>query len=222
MHHLRAAGERGQLCPRSCRAKEKTMKRIAFLSAAVLFISAACVWAVELVGVHGSNLQYTTTMDITIGDKPYHLVLTGTALRQKFLFNVYTIGSYVLEGAAVHTAEELAAIDKPKQLHLVMERDVGGGDIAEAFMIAIRQNYPTPYFNEEVNRLVEMMREIEFKKGDHIYLTHQPGTGLRCQVIGKGDISLENPDFSRAIWDIYLGKNNIGEGVKKNLISRLR
>lgn len=198
------------------------MKRIGLLSAAVLLVSAACVWAVELVGVHGSNARYSTTMDITIGDKPYHLVLTGTALRQKLFFNVYTIGSYVLEGAAVHSAEELAAVNQPKQLHLVMERDVAGSDIAEAFLIAIRQNYPTPYFNEEVNHLIEMMREIEFKKGDHIYMTHQPGTGLRCQVIGKGDFTIENPDFSRAVWDIYLGKNNIGDGIKKGLTSRLR
>lgn len=198
------------------------MKRIGLLSAVVLLFCAANVPAVELVGVSGSNTHYTTTMDITIGDKPCHLVLTGVGLRQKFFFNVYSIGSYVLDGAAVHTAEELASVNQPKQLHLVMERDVSGGDIAEAFLVAIRQNYPTPYFNEEVNRLVEMMREINFTKGDHIYMTHQPGIGLRCQVIGKGDITIDNPDFSRAIWDIYLGKNNVGDGIKKGLTSRLR
>ncbi|SRR5579883_772121 len=198
------------------------MKRYGLLGAAVLLVCTAQVPAVELVGVHGSNTQYTTTMDITIGDKPFHLVLTGVALREKFFLNVYAIGSYVLEGAAVHTAEELAGLNQPKQLHLVMERDVDGGDIAEAFRLAVRQNYPAPAFNEEVNRLVEMIREINFTKGDHIYLTHQPGIGLRCQVIGKGDFTIENPDFSRAIWDIYLGRNNIGEGIKKGLTSRLR
>jgi hypothetical protein len=214
--HDRRAAQKG-------RVEEKFMKPTVFLWATVLFLCVVGpISAVELVGVRGSNTQYTTTMDITIGDKPFHLVLTGVALRQKFLFNVYTIGSYVLEGAAVHTAEELAAIDQPKQLHLVMERDVAGGDIAEAFRVAVRQNYPTPYFNEEVNRLVEMLREINFTKGDHIYLTHQPGIGLRCQVIGKGDFTIENPDFSRAVWDIYLGKNNLGDGIKKGLISRLR
>ncbi len=198
------------------------MKRFGLLGAAVLLVCAARISATELVGVHGSSTQYTTTMDITIGDKPYHLVLTGVALREKFFFNVYTIGSYVLDGVAVHTAEELAALNQPKQLHLVMERDVEGSDIAEAFRIAVRQNYPTPAFDNEVNRLVEMIREIDFRKGDHIYLTHQPGIGLRCQVIGKGDFLIDNADFSRAIWDIYLGKNNIGEGIKKGLTSRLR
>jgi len=76
----------------------------------------------------------------------------------------------------------------PKQLHLVMERDVSGNDIAEAFLVAIRQNHPTPEFNYEVNRLIDMMRNIDFKAGDHIYLTHQPGIGLRCNVVGKGDM----------------------------------
>jgi hypothetical protein len=198
------------------------MKQMRLFSAVVVLVCVGRVSAAELVGVHGSSTQYTTTMDITIGDKPFHLALTGVALRQKFFFNVYTIGSYVLDGAAVHTAEELAALDQPKQLHLVMERDVEGSDIAEAFLIAIRQNYPTPNFNDEVNRLVEKMREINFKKGDNIYLTHQPGIGLRCLVVGKGDFTIDNPDFSRAIWDIYLGKNNIGEGIKKGLVSRLK
>ena len=198
------------------------MKQMRWLAAAVLLVSVGHLSAAELVGVHGSSVQYTTTMDITIGDKPVHLVLTGVALRQKYFFNVYTIGSYVLDGAAVRTAEALAALDQPKQLHLVMERDVEGSDIAEAFLVAIRQNYPTPNFNDEVNRLIERIREIPFKKGDHIYLTHQPGLGLRCQVIGKGDFTIDNPDFSRAIWDIYLGKSNVGEGIKKGLISRLK
>ena len=27
--------------------------------------------------------------------------------------------------------------------------------------------------------------------------------------------------FSRAVWDIYLGRNNLGEGIKKGLVSRV-
>jgi hypothetical protein len=67
-----------------------------------------------------------------------------------------------------------------------------------------------------------MMRAIDFKKGDHIYLTHRPGVGLHCNVINKGEFTIENAEFSRAVWDIYLGKNNVGEGIKKGLTSRLK
>jgi hypothetical protein len=198
------------------------MNRVRFLSAAALFLCVATASATELVGVRGSNTQFTTTMGIMVGGKPVALVLTGVGLRQKFFINVYAIGSYVLEGAGVHTAEELAAVDKPKQLHLVMERDVSGSDIAEAFVVAIRQNYPAPAFTNEVNLLAEKLREIDLKKDDHIYLTHLPGTGLRCNIVNKGEFTIENGEFSRAVWDIYLGKNNVGEGIKKGLISRLK
>ena len=197
------------------------MKRVCFLSAA-LFLWATGASATELVGVRGSNTQFTTTMGITVGGKPVQLVLTGVALREKFFFNVYAIGSYVLEGAGVRTAEDLAAVDKPKQLHLVMERDVSGTDIAEAFVVAIRQNYPTPAFTNEVDLLAAKLREIDLKKDDHIYLTHLPGTGLHCNVVNKGEFTIENGEFSRAVWDIYLGKNNVGEGIKKGLTSRLK
>jgi hypothetical protein len=197
------------------------MTRKRWLLTATLFACVASVSAAELVEVPGTSTHLTTTMDVTIGGQPFHLVLTGVAVRQKFFFNVYALGSYVLEGAPVHNAEELAAINRPKQLHLVMERDVSGSDIAEAFLVAIRQNYPTPAFNAEVNLLVEKMRPIDLKKNDHIYLTHQPGIGLRCMVVGKGDFTIDNPDFSRAVWDIYLGTNNLGEGIKKGLVSRL-
>lgn len=198
------------------------MKRMRLLGIALCLVGAAPACAAELVQVRGSSTQYTTTMDITTGDKPAHLILTGVALRQKLFFNVYAIASYVLEGAAVHSAEDLAAVNVPKQLHLVMERDVSGNDIAEAFLIAIRQNHPAPQFDDEVTRLIDKIRNIDFKSGDHIYLTHQPGIGLRCNVIGKGDFTIDNPDFSRAIWDIYLGPNNVGESLKKGLTARLQ
>src|SRR6516225_10262016 len=96
-------------------AEEYAMRRIAFVSVAVLLVCGAAIGATEVVGVRGSNTQFATTMGITVGDKPVQLTLTGVALRQKFFINVYAIGSYVLEGASVHTAEELAALDQRKQ-----------------------------------------------------------------------------------------------------------
>ena len=58
-------------------------------------------------------------------------------------------------------------------------------------------------------------------KGDHIYLSHVPGVGLHCRIIGKAEFVIKNPQFSRAVWDIYLGKNNLNEAIKKGLVSRL-
>jgi hypothetical protein len=197
------------------------MKRSTVLAAVLVLAGGAGALAAELVGVHGSSTQFTTTMDWTVGDKPVKMVLTGTALRQKLIVNVYALAGYVQEGAAVKTAEDLAAVDCPKQLHLVMERAVAGGDMAEAFRTAIRANYPEPAFADEVNLLVDRLRNETVRKGDHIYLTHLPGVGLEVKVAGRADFVVRNPEFSKAVWDIYLGPNNLGEAIKRGLVSRL-
>jgi hypothetical protein len=197
------------------------MTRSNVLAAALVLTCAAGAWATELVGVRGSNTQFTTTMDWTVNDKPVKLVLTGTALRQKLFLNVYALASYIQEGAKVQTAEDLAGADVPKQLHLVMERTVAGRDLADAFVTAIRANHPAPEFSDEVDTLAEKLRNDTANKGDHIYLTHLPGTGLEVKVAGRTEFVVNNPGFSRAVWDIYLGRNNLGDGIKKGLVSRL-
>ena len=191
------------------------------LAAALFILCSGAAVSAELVGVEGTGTQYATPIPAKVAGKDVTLRLTGTALRTKFLFHVYTIGSYVQDGVAVRSAEELVAADCAKRLHLVMERDVNGKDLAEAFRTAIRANYPAPAFEDQLNRLAEFMQPLTAEKGVHIWLTHVPGAGLHCLVVGKTEITLPNVAFSRAVWEIYLGKNNLGEDIKKGLTSRL-
>jgi Chalcone isomerase-like len=197
------------------------MLRSRVLALVLVGLGAAGAVAAELVGVSGSEVQYATPLEASVGGATVKLVLTGTALRTKLFFRVYAIGSYLQEGAAVRTAEELAAADCPKQLHLVMERDLAGTDLAQAFQAAIRLNHAEPAFQQELERLAEALRATSVKRGDRIVLTHVPKVGLRCQVAGNNEMKIDNVDFSRAVWEIYLGKNNIGEAIKRALVSRL-
>jgi hypothetical protein len=102
-----------------------------------------------------------------------------------------------------------------------MERTVSGADMAESFLTAIRANHPAGKFDDEVNLLLEKLRGDTARKGDHIYLTHMPGVGLEVKVAGRTEFVIKNADFHRTIWDIYLGRNNLGEGIKRGLVSRL-
>jgi hypothetical protein len=189
----------------------------------LLVLGLLAVWGVaaERVGVPGSSTRYTTPVAANVAGRQVTLVLTGTAVRQKYYFNVYSVGSYLQEGVKVGSAEELAGIDCPKRLHLIMERNVDGKDLAEAFRAAIRMNHPEPAFRDEVQRLFEALCQDSAHQGDHVLLTHEPGVGLRCSVAGRADILIKNPRFSRAVWDIYLGRKNLGEGIKRGLVSRL-
>ena len=183
----------------------------------VLILSAAVAAAAEVVTV-GDN-QYATSIESMIGDKPVKLALTGEAIRKKYFLTIYTIGSYVQEGVAVRTPEELAAKDCPKQLLLIMDRDLKGKDMAEASEKAIRANYPAPQFAEEMKVMQDHFTRQDIKENDRVWLTNVPGVGLRIKLEGKTEILIQNPQFSRAFWDIYLGRNNLGEEIKKGLVS---
>jgi hypothetical protein len=177
--------------------------------------------AAETVGVSGSNVRYSTAIEVQVSGKPVRLGLTGAALRKRGIFSIYTVASYLQESITAKTAEQLAAADGVKLLFLVMERDVSGRDMAEAIQTGIRLNHPADAFGSELTKMAKILGATEIRKGDQVKLTAVPRVGLRCEVIGKADVLLENPALARAIWDIYLGRQNLGESIKAGLTSRL-
>jgi Chalcone isomerase-like len=197
----------------------KTLSRLLLVTAVAVLFGAVALG--ESVGVDGTAARYDTRIEATIGGKAVKLDLTGAGLRKKLVFKVYTIGSYVEAGAAVRSAEELAAIDCPKQLHLLMQRDVAGKEMADAVEQAIHKARGDDAFPAELKALAETMKALELKKGDHIYLINIPKKGIEYDVAGSKRVLIENCDFSRAIWEIYLGKKNIDDDLRKALVSRL-
>jgi hypothetical protein len=197
------------------------MVRSPLMAVILLALGGLGVMAADLVDVPGSSTRYPSEVLAPVAGRSVKMRLTGVALRTKVIVNVYAIASYLQHDVKVGSAEELAAADCAKRLHLVMERTVDGKDLAEAFRAAIWLNHPEPAFTDEVTTLVQFMRGTSVRKGDHILLTHVPGIGLHCSMAGKADFLIKNVHFARAVWDIYLGKKNVGEHIKKGLVSRL-
>lgn len=197
------------------------MRKITALTLTLLALGTVRLFAGELVGVSGSNIRYPSHGEAKIGDKQVKVVLTGTALRKKYIFSVYAIGSYIQEGVSVGSAEELVAADCGKRLHLVMERDVGGKEMAEAFKTAVRNNYDAPAFEDELDTLIGTMQSVEVNRGDQVFLDHVPGVGFHVELVGKTAVTIKNVAFARAVWEIYLGKHNLGDAIKQGLVSRL-
>ena len=196
------------------------MRLVRFLFAGVALCAASVAIAGETVGVNGSAVQYPTESTATIGDKKFPQKLTGTGMRKKAIINVYTIGSYVTTDFAGKTPEDLAGADVVKQLHLVMQRDIKGADMAHSFDGGIRANYPGE-FEDELRKFGAMVRAQDVVKGDQVWITHVPGYGLHIHLVGKRSEFIPGMRFAKAVWDIYLGPKNVGEAVKKGLVSRL-
>lgn len=197
------------------------MPRSMILAVTLLGVAASLALAADMVPTPGSNVRFPTPVDVTLNGKPVKFVLTGTALRSKYFVSVYAIGGYVQEGSGVKSPEDLASFDGFKRLELVMERDVSGKDMADAFQSAIRLNYPVPSYNAEMAQLNEAVRALNLTRGDHVWLTHLPGVGLHVALAGKSEMIIRNPAFTKAVWDIYLGRTNLGNEIKRGLVSRL-
>ncbi len=178
-------------------------------------------WAAETVSLSGSGVRFSTMTDYLANAKSYKMALTGVAMRSKFLVNVYAIASYVQEGAKPKSSAELINADIYKQLNLVMERQVDGREMAASFKASVLLNHKEEEFPEELTLLDNLFKEIKVVKGDQVKLTHIPGVGIHCQVVDKIEVTIKSVAFSKAIWEIYFGKNNLGESIKKSLLSKL-
>jgi hypothetical protein len=192
------------------------MKRRQFLIASGTVLTASAVLA------RSTDSRFSATISTKISGKTVRLSFTGSALRKKYGFSVYTIASYVQEGAKVADAEALARADIGKILALIFERDVDGQTIATSFRGSIAANHPAPAFSAELDKLANYFLAHNASQGDRLWLTHIPGVGLRCQFQGDAGILIESVPFARAIWETYLGPNNLGVAIKEGLTSRLR
>src|SRR5688500_14791678 len=119
-----------------------------FLAVALLGLCASAIAADSTVTV--SSTRYPTSVAGQSGGKPVRLVMTGTAMRTKWGFNVYSIASYVQEGAVVRTPEALASAAVPKKLCLTFERSVDSADLAKSFRESVAMNHPAPAFAAEL------------------------------------------------------------------------
>jgi Chalcone isomerase-like len=193
-------------------------RALAVLAAAVL--GAAAVADEPPVGVAGSAAKFPPTAEVAVNGKPVRLVLTGTGMRRK-LVKVYAVASYVQDGTPVRTADQLIAADAVKLLHIVLERHLEGPRMADGIREGISLNHADAAFAAELDTIEGALKDQEMEKGEDVFLTSLPGVGLRCQVKGKADVTVHNPAFARAVWQIYLGPKNIGEACKAGLLSRL-
>lgn len=171
-----------------------------------------------------SGVTYPATIQRTIGEQTVKLRMTGAGVREKLLLGLYCIASYVDEGFMISDAakapEEIVAADRPKCLHLVMIRPLNGRDMADSFIDAVRLNHPAPAFQKELDQFAGIIRRRNAKRSDQIWLTYIRGVGVQCDFAGK-IFMIRNPAFGEAVWNIYLGPKNLGEKLKRALISKL-
>lgn len=184
---------------------------------ALCLLVPATSWA-EDVKVDGTDVTYPKQIDVD----GQSLRITGTGLRKKFIFHVYTIASYVSNDAKVDSADALATLDAPKRFHLVMARGVAGKKMADAFRTALSANHDLSKLGDGPEKLEKYLSSAEAKEKDHIIFDHIVGKGVRVSRTGQEPLMLEGLPLAKAMWDIYLGPKNVGSNIKDGITSQLK
>jgi hypothetical protein len=197
------------------------MRQYIWAAATAILTGGLALAAGETVSVHDSQVRYPVRDEITLGYKPVQLVLTGAAVRKSHGLSVYAVASYVQVGTKAKSAEQLVAADAVKVMHVVLERNLDGPTMFAGIRTGIRLNHASDAFAAELGQLERLLRAHDLAKGQHILLTYIPKVGVRCEAVGKADATINSPAFAKAVWEIFLGRNNLGDPVKAGLTSRL-
>jgi len=171
-------------------------------------------------------------------------MLTGTGIRTKTFLKVkvYAFGLYVDADAARPTLSEFAGqtgkdLEKndgfyakllemsfPMTLRLVMTRDVGGDDMADAFDGALRPRVQRaaaemnmPGGEAALDEFRTFFNVEELTKESELLFTCADGV-LTSAVRGEVKPEVTSPALCWALFDVYLGEDPISGGGKKNVV----
>lgn len=191
-----------------------------------------------------SRRAFPTTIAIPGGGASH--VLMGTAIRTRTFLRVqvYAYGLYVDSGAARRilapwrgkAARDLerdesfyAALLRdslPKTMRLHMTRDVGGGDMAEAFDGALGPRVDRAAERglaggrAALQRFRGYFQVGELTKETVLTFSCLPGGRLLTAVGGELKEPIESAALCWALFDVYLGENPIMERGKRTVVER--
>ena len=153
--------------------------------------------------------SFVPVVQTKIDGKPTKLQLTGTAVRKAIGLKFYRIAGYCDVGHDPDDVDELASADVPKQLILVLERDIPENVLRRSFQMAFDANDPEQKYTADITKLLDHVMAEPLKKGDQITLTHLPQTGVECRVGDDEPLRVPVPLFAHVVWNVYMGPKGV-------------
>jgi len=220
------------------------LRSLLFLTA---FSVAVPLQAQQTATVEEPSSKVPFPTELTVPDGTGSHVLTGTGIRVKTFLKVkvYAFGLYVdPSGArsALNAYKDMSAStlerdqafyrrildqDFAMTLRLVMTRDVGGDDMADAFDGALRpriQHAAAEMGMSEGETALDQFRGYfsldEMNKEAEIVFSCSPDGRLTTSVKGEQQPTIDSTTLCWALFDVYLGEKPISGDGKKKVIAR--
>ncbi|MES2297306.1 MAG: chalcone isomerase family protein [Pseudomonadota bacterium] len=184
------------------------------LLAATLF---ACAFSQGAMAAEAAGVKFDDTAKIAGKE----LKLNGYGVRTKFFVKVYSAAMYLPEKK--NNYADIAKLEGPRRITLVMLRDVSADDFGESFMKGLNGNTDKQEKSKLLNQTMQFGEMFALlpgvKKGDVLHLDWIPGVGTQCQLNDK-KIGEVMPDiaFYNAVLRIWLGDKPADSSLKPRLL----
>ena len=182
------------------------------LLAAALTVCAQAAHALEIHGVPIGQAQQ-------LGGKK--LVLNGAGTRYFVFFKVYVAALYL--PSKTNNAKVALDMPGPKELQLVMLRDVSGKELGDKLTEGIQNNVSAQEFSGLIPAMARLgglfARKRNLKTGEMVTLRFVPGQGTTIELDGAAaGAPYTEPDFFNAMLKIWLGKDPADARLKGALL----
>lgn len=171
-----------------------------------------------------TGTEYSDTVTVATADGDRVLVATGAALREKTMLkvDVYTIASYVAEGADLggDRAAAIWTLDAPKRLRMDLRRSFSREKLIGAFREVIEKNYPDMSAFSADMADFEAYFTRDAQSGDVILFTYLPGQGVTTELNGEAKGTIANVKFAEALWSVWFGAQPVSGDMKSALSAR--
>jgi hypothetical protein len=176
----------------------------------------------------GASAQTTEVAGVKFADSVQvgasRLQLNGAGVRYKLVFKVYAAGLYLTEKAA--TPEAVLAAPGPKQLQIVMLREIDANELGRLFTKGMEENAPREEFSKSIVGIMRMSDIFSSRKklvaGESIAVQWVPGVGTIILVNGKPAAEpVKEPEFYSALMKIWFGKSPADARLKDALLGRV-
>lgn len=153
----------------------------------------------------------------------FHLQATGVSTRKKFFVKVYSVASYLQDGADTTGGDKFDLIlqeNKAKQLTLKWTHNASAKKVQEGYIESFKNTLSENDYNQlqgDIKKYIQFFN-LDVQKGDEHILRWLPGGYIEVLINGHKAGTLTNPIFAKGLWSIWFGAKSV---VNRNNLTSL-
>ncbi len=193
------------------------LRRFAAITGTTLALS--CATAATAASINVAGVAFADQLQSGASQ----LQLNGAGVRYRVVIKVYAAGLYLSQRAS--TLEEALAAAGPKQMRIVMLRELEADQISQLFLRGINRNLRPAEAGRLTKPLLDLSAALtgfqRFGKGDVLTIEFDPQQGTTFHAKGQLIASaLPGPAVFNAALQIWLGSDPVDLQLKSALLGK--